>query len=195
MASQQPMSAQDALSHLVNDLYRREATGRGVFALELAQELVSAALESGSKQQDEAEVTDVRMQFFEDAAMFECRLKIRAKAFPPRPPIDTRVTFGIRDVTHSEAGNSGSVMFRVEQPLTLSSRFADILMAALGKVARKLPISIDALRHKDSLVTVDFAKMVGAVRPDLAPTANQVRLYGLKVKQGSAWLQIGFIKT
>ncbi len=179
---------------MVDDLYQRGATGRTVIALELAQELLAAAFESASAGQDEAEITNVRLDLFEDAGLFSCSIKVKGKAWPPRPPVDTRVELGVRDVTHSEAGESGSVMFRVEKPLHFSSTFADMLIALLGKIVRKLPVSIDALRHKDALVTIDFAQFVKAFRPELGAHARQVRLYALKVATGKAKVEIGFLK-
>ncbi|MBK8207458.1 MAG: hypothetical protein IPK87_11840 [Planctomycetes bacterium] len=179
---------------MVDDLYQRGATGRTVIALELAQELLAAAFESAATGQDEAEITNVRLDLFEDAGLFSCNIKVKGKAWPPRPPVDTRVELGVRDVTHSEAGESGSVMFRVEKPLHFSSTFADMLIGLLGKIVRKLPVSIDALRHKDALVTIDFAQFVKAFRPELGAHARQVRLYALKVSAGKAKVEIGFLK-
>lgn len=186
--------ARAAFVHMVDDLHRRNATGRAAVTLELGQELIASAIESAALQQQEAEITELEVQFFENAAIFAGRIKVKGKAWPPRPPIDTRVNFAIRDITHSDAGDSGSVMFRVEKPLEFSSTFADILMGLIGKLARGLPVSIDALRHKDALITIDFAAFVRVFRPDLAGHARQVRLYGLKVSQGKARSEIGFLK-
>lgn len=186
--------ARAAFVHMVSDLHRRNATGRAAITFELAQELIASAIESAAAQQQEAEITELDVQFFENAALFNARIKVKGKAWPPRPPIDTRVSLAVRDITHSETGDSGSVMFRVEKPLEFSSSFADILMGLVGKLARGLPVSIDALRHRDSLVTIDFAAFVRAFRPDLAGHARQVRLYGLKVSQGKARSEIGFLK-
>jgi len=186
--------ARAAFLHMVDDLHRRNATGRTAFAFEIAQELIASAVESAALQQQEAEVTELEVQFFENAAMFSGRVKVKGKPWPPRPPIDTRVSLAIRDITHSEAGDSGSVMFRVEKPLEFSSTFADILMGLLGKLTKRLPISIDALRHKDALVTINFADLMRTFRPDLAGNARQVRLYGLKVSLGKARTEIGFLK-
>lgn len=186
--------ARQAFVGMVDDLYRRGATGRAVIGLELAQEMMSAAVESVVKAQDEAEITDVKLQLFEDSGLFTCSLRVKAKAWPPRPPIDTRVELGVRDVTHSEAGESGSVMFRVEKPLYFTSTFADIIIALLGKIVRGLPVSIDALRHKDALVTIDFAQFVKGYRPELAAHTKQVRLYGLKVTTGKAKVEVGFLR-
>jgi hypothetical protein len=187
-------AARVAFVRLVDGLYQRQATGRTVFSLEVAPELVAAALESGAQQQQEAEITRVNLEFFPDAALFSCHVKVKGKAWPPRPPVDTTVELGVRDITHSDAGESGSLMFRVEKPLSFSSKFADVVIGLLGKLARGLPVSIDALRHKDALVTVDFAEFVKALRPELGPHAKQVRLYGLDVQQGKAKVEIGFVR-
>lgn len=186
--------ARQAFVRMVDDLHRRNATGRAAITFELAQEMVASAIESAAAQQQEAEITELDVQFFENAALFHARVKVKGKAWPPRPPIDTRVSMAVRDITHSEAGDSGSVMFRVEKPLEFSSTFADILMGLIGKLTARLPVSIDALRHKDALVTVDFAAFVKVFRPDMAQHARQVRLYGLKVSHGRARSEIGFVK-
>lgn len=186
--------AERAFRRMVEGLFARGATGRAVFSVELSEELIASALESGAREQEEAEISEVKLQFFEDAAIFSARVKVQGKAWPPRPPVDTRVEFGARDVTHSEAGKSGSVMFRVEKPLTFSSKFADVVMALLGKLTKRMPISIDALRHKDSLVTLDFAELVKMTRPDLADQAGHARLYHLKVSQGKVRVDLGFTK-
>jgi hypothetical protein len=186
--------ARQAFVRMVDDLYGRQATGRVVLGLEVAPELLAAALESGARQQQEADITDVKLEFFPDAALFSCRVRVRGKAWPPRPPVDTTVEMAVRDITHSEAGESGSVMFRVEKPLHFSSKFADVVMGLLGKIARNLPVSIDALRHKDSLVTIDFAQFVKALRPELGAHARQVRLYGLQVTAGKARVDVGFVQ-
>lgn len=194
MAESDFEKAQRAFRATVDGLYRREATGRPVMAFELTEEMLAAALESGAEQQDEAEVSDVSLSLHDDAAVFSCRVKVKGQAWPPRPPVDTRVEFAARELTHSETGESGAVMFRVEKPLTFSSKFADVLVGLLGKMMRKLPVSLDALRHRDSLVTVDFARLVKAMRPDLADHARQVRLYNLKATPGRVRVEIGFVK-
>lgn len=186
--------ARAALERTVADLHRRQATGRSVFAIEIAAELIASGIESAAREQQEAEITELDVQFFENAAMFSARVKVKGKAWPPRPPVDTRVSMAIRDITHSEAGESGSVMFRVEKPLEFSSSFADILIGLLGKLTRKLPVSIDALRSKDALVTINFAEFVKVARPDMAANARLVRLYGLKVSLGRARVEIGFLR-
>ncbi|MBZ0134792.1 MAG: hypothetical protein K8I27_00295 [Planctomycetes bacterium] len=186
--------AERAFRRVVEGLFSRGATGRSVFGLELSEELIAATLESGAREQDEAEFSDVQIRFFEDSAVFSARVKVHGKAWPPRPPVDTRIEFGARDITHSDAGKSGSVMFRVENPLTFSSKFADVVIALLGKLTKRLPISIDALRHKDSLVTLDFAEIVRMTRPDLAEQAAHARLYHLKVSLGKVRVDVGFTK-
>ncbi|MBX3474483.1 MAG: hypothetical protein KF754_08880 [Planctomycetes bacterium] len=183
-----------AFGRMVDDLHRRNATGRAAIAIELAQEMLASAIESAAAQQQEAEITELDVQFFENAALFHARIKVKGKAWPPRPPIDTRVSMAVRDITHSEVGDSGSVMFRVEKPLEFSSTFADILMGLIGKLASRLPVSIDALRHKDALVTIDFAAFVRAFRPDMGAQARQIRLYALKVSHGRARADVGFLK-
>lgn len=178
---------------MVDGLYKREATGRGVIALELSEEIIAATIESSSQNQQEAEVSDVSLQFFEDSAVFSARIRVKGKAWPPRPPVDTRVSFSAREITHSEVGDSGAVMFRVEKPLTFSSTFADVLAGLVGKLFKKMPISLDALRHRDSLVTIDFARLIRTMRPELAGSASQVRLYNLKVTQARVRVELGFL--
>lgn len=182
----------EAFEHLLRGLSSRQATGRVVLGLELDEALASALLESGAALQQEALVSDVRLELFEDAAAFSCRLQVKGKAFPPRPPVDTTVQLSVRDVTASESGKSGSILFRVEQPLTFSSKFADMLMGIFSKLAGDLPVSPDALRHKDSLVTLDFARFVAALHPELTDRARHLRLHSLKVGTGSMRVELGF---
>ena len=85
-------------------------------------------------------------------------------------------------------------MFRVEKPLTFSSTFADVLAGVVGKLFKGLPVSLDSLRHRDSLVTIDFAKLIKTMRPDFAAHAAQVRLYNLKVTQSRVRVELGFVK-
>ncbi|MCA8910663.1 MAG: hypothetical protein KDB82_03075 [Planctomycetes bacterium] len=186
--------AQQAFAHMVEGLFKRQATGRGVIAFELSEEVIAASLEGGAKQQNDAQVSDVSLQFFEDAAVFSARVKVKGKAWPPRPPVDTKVSFSAKEVTHSEVGQSGAVMFRVEKPLTFSSTFADVLAGVVGKLFKGLPVSLDSLRHRDSLVTIDFAKLIKTMRPDFAAHAAQVRLYNLKVTQSRVRVELGFVK-
>jgi hypothetical protein len=194
MGSPVDISARDAFHSLVDELLKRQATGRGLATLQLDQELVSALLESGARLQQQGEVSDVHIEFFDSAAHITCRVRVSGRAFPPRPPVDTRVTLGIRDITWSDAGHAGSVMFRVEQPLVFSSRMVDLILPRILKAVSKFPVSVDALRHKDSLVTIDFAELVAAVRPDLAAVSRQIRLYGLAVEPGLARVQLGFVR-
>lgn len=184
----------EAFRHIVDGLYQRAATGRGVIALELSAELIAASIEGGAKGQQEADVSDVSLEFYDDAAVFSARVKVKGKAWPPRPPVDTRISFSAREITHSDAGESGSLIFRVEKPLTFSSTFADVLVGVVGKLFKKMPISIDALRHKDALVTIDFAEMVSKSRPDLAANVSKVRLYNLKVTQQRVRVEVGFLR-
>ena len=126
--------AQQAFAHMVEGLFKRQATGRGVIAFELSEEVIAASLEGGAKQQNDAQVSDVSLQFFDDAAVFSARVRVKGKAWPPRPPVDTKVSFSAKEVTHSEVGQSGAVMFRVEKPLTFTSTFADVLAGVVGKL-------------------------------------------------------------
>jgi len=186
--------AQQAFGRMVDELYKREATGRAVLAFELSEEVIAATVQSGAGEQNEAEISDVKLQLFPDAALFSARIKVKGKAWPPRPPVDTRIEFGVREITHSEAGKSGSVLFRVEKPLTFSSTFADIVMGLLGKLMRGGPVSLDSLRHKDALITLDFAKLLATLRPDMAGNAGQMRLYNMKVEQARVRFELGFLR-
>jgi hypothetical protein len=186
--------AQRAFERMVSELLKRGGTGRPALTFEVTEEFLSAAVESTAKEQDEAEITDVKFQFFPDAALVSAQVRVKARAWPPRPPVNTRIEFGAREITHSEAGKSGSVMFRVEKPLTFSSTFADVIIGLLGKLIRGGPVSLDSLRHKDALITLDFSQLVGMLRPELAANAAQVRLYNLKVSQGTARVEVGFVK-
>lgn len=184
----------EAFERLIHELAGRQATGRAVLKLELDEALLASLLESGAATQEEAQVTGVKLQLFQDAAAFSCRVRVKGKAFPPRPPVDTGVELAVRDITASEAGESGSILFRVEKPLAFSSTFADLMMGLIGKLAKNLPVSIDALRHKDALVTLDFARFVAALQPELASRARHVRLHGLRVSSGKAEVEVGFVR-
>lgn len=186
--------AKQAFANLVSDLYQRQGTGSTAFAMELSESLIASVLQAGSREQTEAELSDVSLQLFPDAALFSCALKVKGKAWPPRPPVNTRIELGVRDVAHSDFGDSGSVLFRVEKPLTFSSGFADILIGLLGKLTKSMPISIDALRSKDALITLDFAALIKVLRPDLAQHARHVKLYGVKVSQGKVRFEVGFVR-
>lgn len=186
--------ARVAFGRMVDELYKRGATGRPVLTFELTEDMIAATIESGAREQQDAEITEVKLQLFEDAALFSARVKVRGKAWPPRPPVDSRIELGVREITHSEAGKSGSVLFRVERPLTFSSTFAELLVGMVGKLLKSGPVSLDALRHKDALVTLDFAKLLAMLRPDLAGNAQQMRLYHMKVSQGRVRFEIGFVK-
>jgi hypothetical protein len=186
--------AQKAFARMVDELFKRGGTGRPALSFDVTEEFLGAAIESGAREQEDAEITDVKFQFFENAALVSAQVRVKGRAWPPRPPVNTHVDFAAREITHSEAGRSGSVTFRVEKPLTFSSTFADIVIGLLSKLIRSGPVNLDALRHKDALVTIDFAKLVGMARPDLAGNAAQVRLYAMKVSQGRARVEIGFIK-
>ena len=194
MAESDLERARKAFERMVGELFKRGGTGRPALSFEVTEEFLSASVESGAREQEDAEVTDVKIQFFPDAALVSAQVRVKARAWPPRPPVNTRIEFGAREITHSEAGKSGSVLFRVEKPLTFSSTFADVIIGLLGKVFRGGPVSLDALRHKDALITVDFSKLVAMFRPDLAQNAAQVRLYAMKVSQGKARVEIGFVK-
>ena len=179
---------------MVDELLKRGGTGRSALTFEISEEFLGAAVESGAREQEEAEISDVKFQFFDDAALVSAQIRVKGRAWPPRPPVNTHVDFAAREIKHSEAGKSGSVVFRVEKPLTFSSTFADIIIGLLGKLIRGGPVSLDALRQKDAEVTIDFAKLVAMARPDLAAHVAQVRLYAIKVSQGRARVEIGFVK-
>jgi hypothetical protein len=194
MAESDLERARKAFERMVAELFKRGGTGRPALSFEVTEEFISAFIESGAREQDEAEVSDVKFQFFESAALVSAQVRIKGRAWPPRPPVNTHVDFAAREITHSEAGKSGSVTFKVEKPLTFSSTFADIVIGLLSKLVRGGPVKLDSLRHKDAEVTIDFAQLVGLARPDLAANAAQVRLYSLKVSQSRARVEMGFTK-
>ena len=187
--------AREAFRRMVDGLHRRQATGRASMAFELSQELVAAAIESAAGEQADAEISEVHLELFPDAAAISARVRVKGRVFPPRPPVDTHLSLKLRDIIAGEAGDSGCVMFRVEEPLRFSSAFADLLVGLLGSLSRKLPVSLDALRSKDALVTVDFAAILRVWRPDLAGDARSARLYALRVRSGAARAEVGFIKA
>lgn len=145
---------------------------------------------AGGRGQTEAEVTDVVVEFYDNAVAFACRLKIKGQAWPPRPPVDTRLSLRIRELRAEE----NRVHFVVDEPLNLSSTFAGILTSVLGKLARGLPIPIDQLKKKDSKIVLDWLPILIQARPDMADSAKHLRIYNLKASTGRIRIGLGFVK-
>ena len=83
-------------------------------------------------------------------------------------------------------------MFTVDEPLSFSSMFADLLLAMVGKFASSLPVSISELRTKGARVRLDFTALVRALRPELAQSAALVRLQKISLTPGHAFIELGF---
>lgn len=183
--------ARSALIRLVRGLAVRNGTGRGVLGIELTQELCAAAIQSASAEQDDAEVSEVSVVIAGDGASLAARVKVCGRAWPPRPPVDTRLTLRLSNVSVSSEGASGRLMFVVDEPLTLSSAFADAVLGLLSALFGG-PRRLEELRRKGAVVSLDFSEVVRAARPDLSPLADLVRLHKVVLSPGLARLEIGF---
>ncbi|MCC6573845.1 MAG: hypothetical protein IT462_08640 [Planctomycetes bacterium] len=186
----QRQRAQQALIGFVRGLAQRQGTGKTAVSVELTQETCSAGLQAGATGQDEAEISEANFTFAPGGVAFSARVRVRGRAWPPRPPVDTRLSLKIADVVVSSEGASGRVMFRVDEPLSLSSAFAEVVLGLLNFFGG--PDQLDALRRKGAVVTLDFAQIVRTARPDLAPMAELLRLHKVALGAGVVRLEIGF---
>lgn len=184
--------AQAAFRRFVASLAARQGTDKPAFGVQVSQEFAAAFIESGAAEQQEIHINDVFFGFAESAAALNVRIKIPGKAWPPRPPIDTRISLKVAEITIAQDSAGGAVLFTVEEPLSFSSMFADMLMAMVGKFASRLPVNIADLRTKGARVKLDFPALVRALRPELAPSAAQIRLHKLQLKPGTAFIELGF---
>lgn len=178
--------------HSLNGLKQRNALKKPVLAVELAEELIAAALEAGAIQQDDAEISNVQVRLAGNAAEFSAQIKVKGRAWPPRPPIDTRVNFKASSISHEEGGTCGMIGMTIERPLEFSSKFADLLAGLFGKLLKGLPIPLDELRRKDARIKMDFAAMLKDGPPDVAKHADSLLLLGLNITDGKARVELGF---
>ena len=165
-----------------------------MLALEFAESAVGAAIESAAAEQGDegTRISEVRVKFGEDSVAIAVRLKMEGRAWPPRLPIDTELTVKLGEILAGSEGDSGCLMCRVVEPLSFSSAFAELLAGLLGRLLKGIPAPLETLRRKDAVLTLDFAAMVRAGRPDLAQEASRVRLHRIKVTAGRVRLEIGF---
>jgi hypothetical protein len=193
-------SREQGLRGFISRLGSRGGLSRQDLALELAAEMVAAAIESaaaaqpGGAAEGAAEISDVRVEFGEDTVAIAARVRIKGRAWPPRPPLDTELSIEVAEVLAGDEGASGCLICRVHKPLSFSSTFAEMLAGLLGRWMRGIPAPLETLRRKDAILTIDFAAMVRAGRPDLAKDAALVRLHRIKVSPGRVRLEIGFRK-
>ncbi|MEE9312431.1 MAG: hypothetical protein V3V10_08475 [Planctomycetota bacterium] len=178
--------------HSLNGLKQRNALKKPVTSVKLAEELIAAALEAGATQQDDAEISNLQVSLTDGAAEFSAQIKVKGRAWPPRPPIDTRVSFKANCISHEEGGACGTIGMTIEQPLEFSSKFADLLAGLFGKLLKGLPIPLDDLRRKDARIKIDFADMLKDGPPDVAKHAESLLLLGLKIADGKAVVELGF---
>ena len=184
--------AQAAFRRFVSSLAARQGTDKPAIGVNVSQEFAAAFIESGAAEQQDIHVNDVFFGFAEGAASINVRLKIPGKAWPPRPPIDTRISLKISELAIAQDSSGGAVLFTVDEPLSFSSMFADLLLAMVGKFASSLPVSISELRTKGARVRLDFTALVRALRPELAQSAALVRLQKISLTPGHAFIELGF---
>ncbi|MHC4841705.1 MAG: hypothetical protein ACYTDT_12275 [Planctomycetota bacterium] len=153
---------------------------------------MAATLEAGSIQQDEVEVSDLTVVFAEGTAEFSTRIRVKGRAWPPRPPIDTSLGFSAHRISVEDTGTSGSVAFTIQKPLTFSSKFVDLLASLIGKLLKDLPVSLDDLRKEGNQISLDFAEIVRTWQPEMTVHVDNMKLFGLTVSPGKAKLDIGF---
>lgn len=175
-----------ALTALAEGISHLGAKARPVMAFEFAQELVAATLRTATAGLKDADVTDIVVRLEAGTITITAQVHIKGKAWPPRLPMNTRVSLGLRELACDE---SGKVTCRVEEPLEFSSAFAEVMAGLVGKFAKHLPVPLDDLRKKDSAVVIDPAELVKALRPGWAWLP--VRLYGLKAVPGHLRVEIG----
>ncbi|MDC1141523.1 hypothetical protein OAU50_00385 [Planctomycetota bacterium] len=178
--------------HMLAGLKRRDVLGKAIVSFELAQELIAATLEAGATQQEDAEVSEQIVIFTEDAAEFSSRVKVKGRAWPPRPPVDTKVGFKVNEIKYENEGRNGSISFTIEKPLEFSSKFVDLLAGLLGKLFKKLPVSLDELRREGTRITLDFADIIRTWQPELTTHSDNVKLLGMKVSESKVKFDIGF---
>lgn len=184
--------AQAAFRRFVSSLAARQGTDKPAVGFGVSQEFAAAFIESGAAGQKDILVNDVFFGFAQDAATLNVRVKIPGKAWPPRPPIDTRISLKVAELAIAQDSGGGAIMFTVEEPLAFSSMFADMLLAMVGKIASSLPVNISDLRTKGARVRLDFTALVRALRPELAQSAALIRLQKLNLTPGHALIELGF---
>jgi hypothetical protein len=184
--------AQEAMLEFNRELSRRGGAGRPAIWLDLTQEFCSAALQGVASQQDDIELREVDFRFEHECARISATVKVRGRAWPPRPPVETGMSLTLSEIRHTEQGASGGVVCRVAEPLTFSNFLAEALVGLLGGYMQGMPVSMEQLRTRGSLLTIDFAEIVRAARPELAAGASLVRLHGLRMQPGKASFMIGF---
>lgn len=184
--------AQAAFARFIRSLAARQGTDKPALGFSVSQEMAAAFIESGAAEQQDVQINDVFIGFAESAASLTVRVKVPGKAWPPRPPIDTRISMKAAAIEIVPGSAGGAVVFTVEEPLTFSSTFADMLLALASKFTSRLPVNVSDLRTKGARVRVEFAALVRAFRPELAQSASQIRLLALGLTPGRASIEIGF---
>lgn len=178
--------------HMLGSLKNRESLGVPTLSFELSNAFVAATVESASIQQDDAEISNVKVMLNDNSAEFSASVKVKGRAWPPRPPVNTDVGFKARDIRCEDKGASGSIIFTIEKPLEFSSKFVDLFAGLIGKLLKGLPVSLDDLRRENAQITLDFADMVRTWEPEMSAHVKNVRLFGIVVSANKARFEIGF---
>ncbi|HVS08756.1 MAG TPA: hypothetical protein VMS76_02695 [Planctomycetota bacterium] len=182
----------DFLRSLALELSNRRAI-RAPLALEVPQALASALVATALSEREEPRIDEVDVRLEQDEIRLEARVRLPGRAWPPRPPIDTRVRFAATDV-RIERGDPGALLFRVSEPLSFSSSLAETAAGAAGLFgkAKLLPLRIDELRRKGAALRLDLGVLLERLPPGAAAILADVRVQALALTPGRARLELGF---
>jgi hypothetical protein len=164
------------ISQLVASLGSRGALGVPLAGVSLAPALIAAAIEAASRNHEDAEISQVGIECADDELSVQTNIKVKAKAWPPRPSIQTRASITLRGFTIQ----AGAVACTVARPLEFSSALADMVAGLAGKL---LPLG--ELRTKDARVLLD-------PRPLLGPGADRLCVFAIRVSANAVVLEVGF---
>lgn len=163
-------------SHLLAGLGARAAMGRTLATVSLTPELIAAAIEAGSRKSNDAEISNVSIECGDDALSVRMDIKVKARAWPPRPSFSTSASVGLRGFVI----DSGRVACTVARPLEFSSALADMVAGLAGKL---LPLG--ELRTQDARVVLD-------PRPLLGAGADRLCAFAIRVSANAVVLEVGF---
>jgi len=160
-------------------------------ALEVCENTASAALAAAAAGLEDAEVHDIRVRFMEGRAILNAHVRVRGKAWPPRPPVDTEMSLTAGEFKAEAA--SRRLKFTVVEPLSFSSGFAEILVGLFGRWLKGGPVSLDQLRNEGETVTVDFAELMKGVSQEIATAIGGATLTAFSATEGMLRLEFDFV--
>lgn len=164
------------ISQLLASLSSKGALGMPLAGISLAPALIAAAIESAGRDAKGVEISQVNIQCADDELSVQMNIKVKARAWPPRPSIQTRASIGLRGF----AVQAGAVACTVARPLEFSSALADMVAGLAGKL---LPLG--ELRTKDARVLLD-------PRPLLGAGADRLCVFAIRVSANAVVLEVGF---